>query len=1525
MLFSQVRSRRFSIFPTFNCISVLSFILLILLSTSVARAADVSFVWDPNTEQDLAGYEFYYGTSSGTYSSSEKLGNVTTFTKTGLKEDRKYFFALKAYDTADNRSPFSDPPIELYIPDVTPPSIVSVQSAGDPNRVVVRFSEPVDKISATNESNYTIDNDIQVLSALIDANLTTVTLNTSTHRKGIVCSLSASDILDKAKTPNVIDPNKEYKYSYTSLVIDDDFSNDTTGNYSVKNTLTKGGTGSLLYDSTGKRAQILTGDNIGLQISDELLPSDKGSFSIDFRPTVQYPYGGQFILRLVQDGNNYYELVNTDGYGAGKLTKFVNGIDVDSILFANEYEQNNNYAVTIDFNPDQTTANAFGESVSISKNDSVIMVNRFEIELMQQDAFLDNIKFVVNNQPIATDDTASTLQNTSININVIANDVDADGAIINNSVAIATTPASGTSVSNSDGTVTYTPNAGHVGADSFQYTVSDNFGAKSNIATVYITINAPNEAPDGIIIKPNSDVTIKSGESVNFEGTGTDLEDKTGLKYRWNFGDASIPDSTTSTPGLITFNNEGEFTVTLTVTDTEGLSDAIPATVQINVEKRNEAPDGIIIKPNSDVTIKAGESVNFAGTGTDPDPEDVTTLKYRWNFGDASIPDSTTSTPGLVTFNTEGVFTVMLTVTDSAGLSDETPATVQIKVEKRKEAPDGIITNPTSDVTIKAGESVNFAGTGTDPDPEDVTTLKYRWNFGDTSIPDSTTSTPGLITFNNKGVFTVTLTVTDSDNLSDATPATLKVTVEDVVDSSFFDDFSVNTIKDYAVEHVRTSKGIKGSFTYDAGGKRAKVLTEDNVTLQFSRDLPPLIDGRFTIDFLPTKIYPKGGTFSLILRQDIDNYYQLTHTDGYGPGNLDKYIGGKKVDSAALKNKYSQNNNYSILISFGQENTTVDAFGESVSISSDSNSITVNKFEIEIMQQDAYFDNISYISNLVANKQPVATDDNAVTLEDTFVDVNVITNDNDVDGFIMPDSVAIVDPPVNGNTLVYLNGTVNYTPNSGFAGDDTFTYTVKDDLGKVSNIATVNIKVKSKNQEPNGEIKTPIGDQTISVGDSINFIGMGTDVDNNFPLTYSWNFGDPAIPGSSSDTPGLITFNNAGVFTVSFAVTDSTGFSDATPATINVTVKSGTSYFSDDFSVDTTSDYTVVDTLTKGGTGSLLYDSLGERAQILTGDNVGLKISQNLQALESGIFSIDFLPTAKYPYGSKFTLRLMQDVNNYYELLNTDGYGPGQLIKYVNGVKVDSVQFTNEFSLNNNYTVVIEFSSDQTTIDAFGETISINTDDNTIIVNSFEVELMQQDAYLDNIVYFDSGSNGQPSTINRVDDFSADTTGNYSIKNTMTKGGKGSLLYDSLEERAQILTGDNIGLEISQDLEDLERGIFSIDFLPTAKYPYGSTFTLRLVQDANNYYELLNTDGYGPGQLIKYVNGVKVDSVQFVNEFSLNNNYTVVIDFSPEQTTIEAFGETIFINTDDSSIMVNSFAVELMQQDAYLDNIIYKE
>jgi trimeric autotransporter adhesin len=101
-----------------------------------------------------------------------------------------------------------------------------------------------------------------------------------------------------------------------------------------------------------------------------------------------------------------------------------------------------------------------------------------------------------------------------------------------------------------------------------------------------------------------------------------------------------------------------------------------------------------------------------------------------------------------------------------------------------------------------------------------------------------------------------------------------------------------------------------------------------------------------------------------------------------------------------------------------------------------------------------------------ANLAPVAANDAATSTDDAAVTINVTANDTDSGGTIDPTSVQIVSQPAHGTTSTTSTGSVVYTPTAGYAGSDSFTYTVKDNQGAVSNVATVTLTVTAAAQPP---------------------------------------------------------------------------------------------------------------------------------------------------------------------------------------------------------------------------------------------------------------------------------------------------------------------------------------------------------------------------------------------------------------------------------------------------------------------------
>jgi Fibronectin type III domain len=64
--------------------------------------------WDSSPSPGVDGYRIYYGTEQGLYAEVANVGNVTTYTLTGLKTGTTYYFAATAYDSSNNESVFSN-------------------------------------------------------------------------------------------------------------------------------------------------------------------------------------------------------------------------------------------------------------------------------------------------------------------------------------------------------------------------------------------------------------------------------------------------------------------------------------------------------------------------------------------------------------------------------------------------------------------------------------------------------------------------------------------------------------------------------------------------------------------------------------------------------------------------------------------------------------------------------------------------------------------------------------------------------------------------------------------------------------------------------------------------------------------------------------------------------------------------------------------------------------------------------------------------------------------------------------------------------------------------------------------------------------------------------------------------------------------------------------------------------------------------------------------------------------------------
>jgi outer membrane protein OmpA-like peptidoglycan-associated protein len=228
---------------------------------------------------------------------------------------------------------------------------------------------------------------------------------------------------------------------------------------------------------------------------------------------------------------------------------------------------------------------------------------------------------------VANNDTATTPQNTPVTIGVLGNDTLGGAAVTPADVTVTQVnpPANGTIVINPDGTITYTPNPGFSGNDTFTYQICENLNP-TNCATATVTVTV---APNAVVANDDT-ATTPNATPVTINVLGNDTSSGAPLNP------ASVAIVTPSPNGTATVNPDGTITFTPnagfsgTTTFTYQVCDTstptpvcdiatVTVTVQANVV--NATDDTISVEPEVSTTIAVIR--NDTATGSPLDPESL--------------------------------------------------------------------------------------------------------------------------------------------------------------------------------------------------------------------------------------------------------------------------------------------------------------------------------------------------------------------------------------------------------------------------------------------------------------------------------------------------------------------------------------------------------------------------------------------------------------------------------------------------------------------------------------------------------------------------------------------------------------------------------------------------------------------------------------------------------------------------------------------------------------------------------------
>ncbi|MBT7082502.1 MAG: PKD domain-containing protein, partial [Chloroflexi bacterium] len=292
------------------------------------------------------------------------------------------------------------------------------------------------------------------------------------------------------------------------------------------------------------------------------------------------------------------------------------------------------------------------------------------------------------------------------------------------------------------------------GTNSISLTLTDGgpFDLDHAVNGVIVDPVAPATLNTPPVADARQDQVITLGQTVYLDGSASFDPDGDQISYIWTVdsapdGSFALINGVTSTIPTFEPDVTGGYTISLVVND--GVDDSTASIVSVSTYQ-NLPPVAVVT-----ATPLSGDAplpVNFDVLGSIDSEGGV--LSYSWDFGDPASGGDNTSTlarPSHV-YNSGGIYTAVLTVTDDIGNSDTASVEITALVDNMPPT-----VAPTA--TVTGAGTVQFTANASDPEGGALT---YLWDFGD-GTSNSTSSDP-IYTYTGQGSYTATLTVSDDLN-----------------------------------------------------------------------------------------------------------------------------------------------------------------------------------------------------------------------------------------------------------------------------------------------------------------------------------------------------------------------------------------------------------------------------------------------------------------------------------------------------------------------------------------------------------------------------------------------------------------------------------------------------------------------------------------------------------------------------------------------------------------------------------------
>ena len=689
--------------------------------------------------------------------------------------------------------------------------------------------------------------------------------------------------------------------------------------------------------------------------------------------------------------------------------------------------------------------------------------------------------------PVAINDNTSTTEGQPVTINVTGNDQQTDGDAF--AIDSYTQPANGTVVLNADGTFTYTPNSGFTGTDTFTYTICDDDGCDTATVTIIVTGNQPCENPDNLCTEPFPSFTQFCVQFCDLDGDAfiTDFQTTFNCSLQ-SLGDNCI--QYTPLPGFM-----GDDLVEIIGCNGLGMCDTVYVNVHVgscDTTIVNNPPiaidDSGVTQPNTSICIP------ILDNDSDPDGDLLTVTAFvPPTHGTISIGSNGcivyTPAPDFV-----GTDTFYYQVCDPMGACDYAMVTVTVEAPPCQQTINYVCTEPLTPNLI----CVNFcdlAGT----DGVHIVDAETTFNCSIVQISDTClqyTALPGfegqdslIIVGCNAAGWCDTVTVyafvgcaapiANPDMIN--VPAGQATTINQLANDwgiCFEPIVTINTQPSHGVATVDEN----GHIVYLPldGFEGTDVLT---YTVCNSCN-PATACDQTTV----TIVVGGGGN-------PVDAQPDIVQTPYETPVTVD--VLANDIGQNLIVTQVGDAENGTVVIN---PNGTITYYPNDGFSGTDYFLYTVCNGD-NVCEQTLV--SVTVLPESIGNQSPTANNDVAETPFNTPVTINVLANDSDPENGILT-ITGISDQPEHGTVTINPDGTITYTPDEGFEGDDYFSYVICDNgTPQLCDTATVGVMVGG-NPFPNNPPVAMEDNATTQPGQpvTIDILSNDTDPDGD-PLTVS--------------------------------------------------------------------------------------------------------------------------------------------------------------------------------------------------------------------------------------------------------------------------------------------------------------------------------------------------------------------------------------------------------------------------------------